>query len=181
MDSWLGCGRGKARPSFRVAAARAASGWPPEASIGRPGCLVLEPPSMKAASSPSPRAPEGLPRSLRMTRRREFTDAYERGRKVFARYAVVFAIPNDRSYARIGVTTTRKVGKAVARNRMKRWVREVFRLDRAALHLDDKGVDIVVNVRRDALEAPWPEFRRDLDRAMRRAIDRLSSKPGRGE
>lgn len=115
-----------------------------------------------------------------MTRRREFTDAYERGRKVFARYAVVFAIPNDRSYARIGVTTTRKVGKAVARNKMKRWVREVFRLDRAALHLEEQGVDIVVNVRRNALDARWADFRRDLGRAMRRAMEHLSSTPGRG-
>ena len=120
------------------------------------------------ASAP-PRVPQDLPRCRRIARRRDFTDAYEKGRKVFAKYSVVFAIPNARGYARLGVTTTRKLGNAVERNRMKRWVREVFRRDRGALSLDDRAVDLVVNVKRSALDARWDEFRRDLGRALERA------------
>jgi ribonuclease P protein component len=56
----------------------------------------------------------------------------------------VFAIPNDLGYPRLGLSVGRRVGTAPKRNRIKRYVREAFRLMQFDL---PRGYDVVVNVR----------------------------------
>ncbi|MFA6957665.1 MAG: ribonuclease P protein component [Thermoanaerobaculia bacterium] len=118
------------------------------------------------------RPSEGLPRSGRIQKRADFLLAYENGAKTHGRFVVVFVRGNDRDQPRLGVTVTKKLGKAVARNRAKRWVREVYR--RARLHppLAGKKIDIVVNVKPSAVDAPYLEFSADLGRALERAASR---------
>ncbi len=69
----------------------------------------------------------GLPRDARMRRRRDFARTVREGRTV-ARPAFVIhclAVPGERRL--LGVVCGRRVGKAVARNRAKRRLREIFR------------------------------------------------------
>jgi ribonuclease P protein component len=112
---------------------------------------------------------EDLPKSQRIAKRRDFLRAYEQGVKLFGRFVVVFAMPNDLGHPRIGVTATRKIGKAHDRNRLKRWVREVYRRRRTPLGLDLAPFDFVVNLKGKAAEAVFSDFSRDLERALRRA------------
>ena len=114
------------------------------------------------------RGPEALPKPKRLAKRREFLRVYETGRKIFSRYAVLFFAGNDLAHSRIGITATKKIGKANVRNRLKRWTREVYRRQRAPLDLDDRRLDIVVNVKPTAAEATFGDFRDDLARALRR-------------
>lgn len=114
------------------------------------------------------RGPEALPKSKRLAKRREFLRVYETGRKNFSRYAVLFFAGNDLPHSRIGITATKKIGKANVRNRLKRWTREIYRRERAPLDLDDRRLDIVVNVKPIAAEAKFQDFRDDLSRALRR-------------
>lgn len=58
---------------------------------------------------------------------------------------LVFGLTNDGPDTRLGVSVSRKVGNAVARNRWKRMVREAFRLQYAAL---PPQLDLVVIPRR---------------------------------
>jgi ribonuclease P protein component len=51
---------------------------------------------------------------------------------------------------RLGITTTKKIGTAVVRNRTRRLVREAFRRNRA---LFPEGVDLVVVAKRSAAES----------------------------
>ncbi len=88
-------------------------------------------------------------KSARLTLRSEFLAVQERGRKVHAGAYVVLALPNDRGRARLGVTVSRRIGPAVVRNQVKRWVREAFRAAAAAL----PPVDVVVIGRSRAVEA----------------------------
>jgi ribonuclease P protein component len=111
---------------------------------------------------------EALPRQKRLAKRREFLRVYETGRKLFSRYTVVFFAGNDLPHSRIGITATKKLGKANVRNRLKRWTREVFRHEREPLGLDDNRLDIVVNVKPTAAEASFAYFRDDLSRVLRR-------------
>lgn len=60
---------------------------------------------------------------------------------------------------RLGVTVTRKVGKAVKRNRIKRLVREVFRRERHAL---PAGLDMVWVAKRDAIETTYEGVVQDM-------------------
>lgn len=111
---------------------------------------------------------EALPKQKRLAKRREFLLVYETGRKLFSRYTVVFFAGNDLPHSRIGITATKKLGKANVRNRFKRWTREVFRRQREPLGLDDRRLDIVVNVKPNAAEASFADFRDDLSRLLRR-------------
>ena len=94
---------------------------------------------------------------------------YESGRKIFSRYTVLFFAANDLPHSRIGVTATKKLGKANVRNRLKRWTREVYRREREPLVLDERSLDLVVNVKPNAAEATFREFSDDLARVLKRA------------
>lgn len=117
------------------------------------------------------RKSEALPRPKRLAKRRDFLRVYETGRKIFSRYTVLFFASNDLSHSRLGVTATKKLGKANARNRLKRWTREVYRRRREPLSLDARRFDIVVNVKPNAAGIAFSEFSDDLSRALQRVAD----------
>jgi len=71
-----------------------------------------------------------FPRSERLRRRRDFLAASQTGRKVTGRYFIVITLHRPCGGVRIGITASRKVGGAVIRNRIKRLVRECYRLNK---------------------------------------------------
>lgn len=85
------------------------------------------------------------PKLRRITRRSEYLACYDKGERQFTRNFVVF-IRRDpaRAEGRIGLAVTRKSGNAVARNRIKRVLREFFRLHQYSL----PGADIVITPKR---------------------------------
>jgi ribonuclease P protein component len=117
-----------------------------------------------------PASSEALPKEKRLAKRREFLRVYEAGRKLFSRYSVLFYAANDLSYSRIGITATKKSGKANVRNRLKRWTREVYRRQRGPLDIDSRSLDVVVNVKPNAVQATWGDYSLDLQRALKRVV-----------
>lgn len=113
---------------------------------------------------------EALPKQKRLTKRREFVRVYETGLKLFSRYSVLFIAPNGLAHSRIGITATKKLGKASVRNRFKRWTRETYRRQREPLGLDAAAVDIVVNVKPNAADCSFDDFTRDLSRVLGRVV-----------
>jgi len=101
-----------------------------------------------------------LAKASRLALRREFLAVQERGRKVQSggAYLVVIA-PNRLGRARLGVTVSARIGNAVARNRVKRWVREAFRARAAAL----PALDVVVIARSGAPRGGLEAARRAID------------------
>jgi len=71
----------------------------------------------------------------------------------------------DGDGARLGLTVPRAIGGAVVRNRIKRRLREAFRHRLAEF---GPQWDIVLNPRRAALTAPFPE----IERALRKVIEK---------
>ena len=118
---------------------------------------------------------EALPKPKRLANRREFLRVYETGRKLFSRYSILFFAANDLTHSRIGITATKKLGKANVRNRLKRWTREVYRREREPLGLDGRRLDIVVNVKPNAAGVSFADFRDDLARVLRRLADEQRS------
>jgi ribonuclease P protein component len=84
---------------------------------------------------------EDFPKSARLRKRPEFLSLSRTGKKVHSHNFVVISQSNDRGESRLGITVSGKVGNAVARNRIKRLVREIFRTGRREL---GSAVDILV-------------------------------------
>ena len=114
---------------------------------------------------------ESLPKEKRLGKRREFLHVYETGRKLFSRYSVLFFVANALPYSRIGITATKKLGKAHLRNKLKRWTREVYRRERGPLALDERSIDVVINVKSNAADASFADYTGDLGRALARVAE----------
>ncbi|HEY6291184.1 MAG TPA: ribonuclease P protein component [Terriglobia bacterium] len=105
------------------------------------------------------RRPYSFPKTSRLLRRNEFRRVYQEGRRRSAPLCTVFFRSNGLAESRLGLTVPVAVGNAVLRNRVKRRVREVFRLNRSSI---PAGWDIVVNPRRDAATVPFATLTKEL-------------------
>jgi ribonuclease P protein component len=75
-----------------------------------------------------PTRPQGVDKTMRLRRRRDFLAVQRSGATVHGRAFLAVVAPGPgREVGRVGVTVTRKVGNAVTRNRIKRLVREWLR------------------------------------------------------
>ena len=70
----------------------------------------------------------------RLRKRSEFIYVSQFGKKVQNKHFVAYCCQNQRETMRLGVTVTKRIGKAAARNRIKRSIREHFRLNRKQFH-----------------------------------------------
>ena len=86
-----------------------------------------------------------------------FRRLYRSGKNAANRYLVLYCRKNGSRQNRIGLTVSAKLGHAVERNRMRRRLREVYRLHEAELL---PGYDIVIVARSRAMEADFAELTR---------------------
>ena len=83
------------------------------------------------------------------------------GKVVSNMYFAVYAHPNDINKTRLGLSISKKVGKAVIRNKLRRWVREYFR------HAGQSSpLDIVVVARTQAKELVYEGNYSDITLAI---------------
>ena len=91
----------------------------------------------------------GYPKGARVRRRAEFTVCYEHGRRLDSAHFLLFLLPRADGHGRTGMAVSRKVGNAVMRNRVKRLLREFFRLHAEEL----PRADVVAVAKRHAGQA----------------------------
>jgi len=110
----------------------------------------------------APSTPEtGFTRREHIRRREDFQRVYDHGVKRHGRLGTVFILRTDLDVGRLGIAASRKFGKAVARNRAKRLIREAFRLNKIGA-----GVDVVVVPKRALLEVPLSSFVAEFRRLL---------------
>lgn len=84
-----------------------------------------------------------------------FRRMYQRGKSAAGRFVVVYCRKNGLDYNRLGITVGTKVGHAVVRNKIRRRIREAYRLSEASFQ---RGYDIVVVARGRAADGSYWEI-----------------------
>ena len=101
-----------------------------------------------------------LTKADRILKRREYIGLSKSGRRIENQHFVAYFSANPQGRSRIGVTVTKKVGRAVKRNRIKRLVREFFRLNR---HRLSGQWDINIIAKRQAAGLSFEKAYRSLE------------------
>jgi ribonuclease P protein component len=96
---------------------------------------------------------------------RSFRRMYSKGKSAATATLVLYIRRNGAGENRLGLTVGTKVGKAVRRNRIRRRLREIYRLHEDGLR---RGWDIVAVARTRAAEASYRELEADFLRAAAR-------------
>ena len=80
---------------------------------------------------------------------RDFLYLYKRGKSIVTKAVVVYYRKNNTPFNRIGITSAKKIGNAVERNRARRIIRAAYR------EIEDRfpiGYDMIIVARRAAVE-----------------------------
>ena len=94
-------------------------------------------------------------RQLRLRRRKEFDAVFRQGRTWANELLVLRSLPNELDHNRYGFVTSKRLGKAVVRNRVRRRLRECVRSLAAR-----PGWDVVVSARARAADADFHQLRK---------------------
>lgn len=103
-----------------------------------------------------------------------FRRLYAKGKSAVSPTLAVYVRKNRLGYTRLGLTVGTKVGKAVRRNKVRRRIREAYRIHEGQM---SPGWDMVVVARVRAAYAPYAELERDL----LRLLDKLGVRKGEGK
>jgi ribonuclease P protein component len=106
----------------------------------------------------------------KLLNREEFVNLNRSGRRHHTRHFVLIFKENGLSFARLGITVSKKIGNAVQRNRVKRLIREFFRLHRNHF---PKGFDIVIAAKRNAISVNYSDITEELSEALTRRNFRI--------
>jgi ribonuclease P protein component len=106
-------------------------------------------------------------RKLRLRRREDFNVVYRYGRSFAnSQFVVYWRRRSQRGSFRMGVSASSKLGGAVVRNRLRRMVKEIIRLNAGKL-MDD--TDLILIVRKPALSLAYKEMESSILHVLRKS------------
>jgi ribonuclease P protein component len=106
----------------------------------------------------------GLRPEDRLRHRKDFLRVYRVGKRIGGGCFLLYYTPGETDHHRLGLTVSKKVGSAVFRNRVKRRMRETFRLNREALGAEP--LDLVFNVSPSIRGIESTQLRLDMLRTL---------------
>lgn len=166
--------------------------FPPMTSSPRSPSPDSVPPAApgQAASRPEASAPEGNPAESessavgaprltlsyrqRIHSSRDFAAIYEGGRRAGDGHLLIFTGRNELGWSRYGLSVSRKHGNAVRRNKLRRLLRESFRLCQHELPV---GYDFIL-IPRHSSGATLADYCRSITIQARRAVNRSTKQTG---
>ena len=108
--------------------------------------------------------PSGSPK---LRKSAEFRTVYEGGKRFDGRLMTAFVRRNSSGHHRLGITASKRVARlAVERNRMKRLLREMFRLSQTTLQGVEPHYDWVLNAKRSLLKVRLADALDDFQRIV---------------
>jgi len=97
----------------------------------------------------------------------DFRKVYKHGKSFANRYLVMYILNNKSENSRIGISVSKKVGKAIIRNKVRRRIKEAYRLN-----IDEKiknGYDIVFIARVAIKDADYVDIEKSMKHLIRKS------------
>jgi ribonuclease P protein component len=111
---------------------------------------------------PNPKGTARFTKAARLHHRQEFLRAQAQGKRLHTRHFGVTLAPMAEGHSRLGLVVTRRLGKAVQRNRVKRLLREFFRRHQNGL----PAFDLVIMAKKGAQTLVYRQVEEELGRLL---------------
>ena len=103
----------------------------------------------------------------RLSKSKNYTLILRQGKRVSQKNVIGYWLKNELDYQRLGIITSRKLGKANKRNYFKRIIRESFRTNPKRFK---SGIDLII-LGRNLKEIKFEEIKKEIDFIMQKAIE----------
>ncbi|MDF2716715.1 MAG: ribonuclease protein component [Paenibacillus sp.] len=108
-----------------------------------------------------------MQKELRLTRREDFNKVYRHGKSAANLQVVIYCLPNPRiERFRMGVSVSKKLGSAVVRNRIRRMMKEIVRLNADKIR---SHYDFIVIGRKPVADMDYKQLEKSLLHGLKRA------------
>jgi ribonuclease P protein component len=114
-----------------------------------------------------PRCEGEVQKEYRLSRKEDFSSVYRAGKSVANHQFALYYKKNPSGiHFRLGISASKKVGGAVVRNRIRRQLKEIFRL-----HADEikEGYDLIIIVRKGAIDMEYEALVKSVKHVLRKA------------
>ena len=104
-------------------------------------------------------------KKFRIKKNTEFQQVFRKGKSAANRQFVIYKLENDDyPHFRIGISVSKKLGKAVTRNKIKRYIREAIREMKEDI---DPSYDLIIIARRQVVDMNFHEAKKSLRHALK--------------
>lgn len=104
-----------------------------------------------------------MEKRFRIRKNMEFKDIYKHGKNYWNRNLILYVKKNDLNETRVGYTITKKIGNAVVRNKLRRRMKEIYRLN---FHNIKEGYDLVFIAKRSLKDISYKELEGSMKHIM---------------
>ncbi|KKK36871.1 ribonuclease P [Mesobacillus campisalis] len=120
-----------------------------------------------------------MKKELRIKKNKDFQEVFKKGKSFANRQFVVYVLRKEgQETFRIGLSVSKKLGNAVTRNRIKRYIRQSFLELQEDIHT---GKDYVIVARKPAADMEMLEVKKSLEHVLKVARVLNKRNPGHNE
>ncbi len=100
----------------------------------------------------------------RIRKKKNFLVLYRNGKRYKGKYFNLIYLSNALNFSRMAVVVSKKIGNAVKRNKVKRWMRILFRRNKGLFTMP---LDIIIIAKKEILELDWPQIQQEYRAAIK--------------
>lgn len=102
---------------------------------------------------------------MRLSKNSDFQKVYKKGKSVANKYLVLYYLKNTLDTPRIGCSVSKKVGNSVVRHRVKRLIKEVYRLNHEPYI---KGYDLVFIAKPITKDSSYQDYVKNINHLIKK-------------